>query len=63
MSCLPYGFTFLDLVTEREEEEVDLSLILPEPNVSLNYCISNYSKAEKLAGRDKFKCDKCGELV
>jgi ubiquitin C-terminal hydrolase len=31
--------------------------------VSLNYCITNYSKGEKLAGRDKFKCDKCGELV
>jgi hypothetical protein len=31
------------VVSEREEEEVDLSLILPEPNVSLNYCIEHYS--------------------
>jgi ubiquitin C-terminal hydrolase len=42
---------------------VDLSFILPEPNVSLNYCISNYSKPEKLCGRDKFKCDRCNQLV
>lgn len=40
-----------------------MSFILPEPNVSLNYCISNYSRAERLTGRDKFKCDKCGDLV
>jgi ubiquitin C-terminal hydrolase len=50
-------------VSEREEEEVDLSFIMPEPNVSLNYCISTYSKEEKLSGRDKFKCDRCGDLV
>lgn len=50
-------------VTEREEEEVDLSLVLPEPNVSLNYAISNYSKVEKMTGRDKFKCDTCNTLV
>ena len=49
-------------ITEREEEEVDLSLFLPEPNVSLNYCISSYSKVEKLMGNDKFKCDKCDSL-
>lgn len=40
-----------------------MSLVLPEPNVSLNYCISNYNKQEKMTGRDKFKCDKCGDLV
>ena len=51
------------LVSEREEEEVDMSFILPEPNVSLNYCVGNYSKPEKMTGRDKFKCDKCGDLV
>ena len=50
------------LVSEREEEEVDLSLVLPEPNVSLNYCIEQYSAGEKLTGKNKFKCDKCGEL-
>ena len=49
-------------ITEREEEEVDLSLVLPEPNVSLNYCISSYSKKERLTGNDKFKCDKCNSL-
>jgi len=37
-------------VSEREEEEVDLSLVLPEPNVSLNYCVDNYSAVEKLVG-------------
>ena len=47
------------LVSEREEEEVDLSLILPEPNVSLNYCIENYSAQEKMVGKYKFKCDNC----
>lgn len=50
-------------MSEREEEEVDMSFIIPEPNVSLNYCISTYSKSERLTGRDKFKCDHCGDLV
>lgn len=39
-----------------------MSLVLPEPNVSLNYSLENYSAVEKLMGRDKFKCDKCGDL-
>lgn len=47
------------VVSEREEEEVDLSLILPEPNVSLNYCIEHYSAQERMSGKDKFKCDNC----
>ena len=41
---MPHKYPSPKLVSEREEEEVDLSLILPEPNVSLNYAISNYSK-------------------
>jgi ubiquitin C-terminal hydrolase len=41
-----------------------MSLTLPEPNVSLNYCISNYySKPEKFTGKNMFKCDNCGKLV
>ena len=36
---------FFRVDSEREEEEVDLSLILPEPNVSLNYCIDSYSNS------------------
>lgn len=39
-----------------------MSLILPEPNVSLNYCLDNYSNGEVLQGRDKFKCDNCEDL-
>lgn len=39
-----------------------MSLVLPEPNVSLNYCIDKYSDIEKLVGSEKFKCDKCGGL-
>lgn len=42
---------------------MDMSFSLPEPNVSLNYCISNYSKAEKFTGKNMFKCDTCGKLV
>lgn len=41
---------------------MDLSLTLPEPNVSLNHCVTRYSAVEKLTGRDKFKCEKCGDL-
>lgn len=52
----------LMIVTERIEEEVDLSLILPEPNVSLNYCISHYSTPQKLTGHDQFFCDTCKSL-
>jgi len=41
-----------------------MSLTLPEPNVSLNYCITNYyTKAEKFTGKNMFKCDNCGKLV
>lgn len=55
-------YNFLYLVSQREEQEVDLSLVLPQPNVSLNYCIDKYSDVEKLVGSEKFKCDKCGGL-
>ena len=36
-----------------------MSLILPEPNVSLNHCVESYSVGEVLSGKDKFKCDNC----
>lgn len=49
-------------VTESEVEDIDLSLFLPEPNVSLNNCIQQYSKPEKLTDTNKFKCDKCNSL-
>lgn len=39
--------------------EIDLSLHLPEPNVSLSYCIRSYSNKEYMKGQDKFHCDKC----
>jgi ubiquitin C-terminal hydrolase len=39
--------------------EIDLSLHLPEPNVSLSYCIRSYSNKEYMKGQDKFFCDKC----
>mgnify|MGYP000931515541 FL=1 len=63
MLSLQNQYQRCNLVSEREEEEVDLSFILPEPNVSLNHCIDNYSKPEMLTDRNKFKCDKCGDLV
>ena len=49
-------------VSERDELEVNLSVHLPEPNISLSHCIRNFSSVEHLRGQDKFFCDKCQSL-
>ncbi len=62
MRSLQDRYSLHYLVSEREEEEVDLSLVLPEPNVSLQFCIRSYSEGERMKGRDQFKCDQCAQL-
>lgn len=39
-----------------------MSLHLPEPNVSLSYCIRHYSTPEYMKGSDSFFCDRCKSL-
>lgn len=42
--------------------EMDLSLHLPEPNVSISHCIKQYSVEEDMKGEDRFFCDRCKGL-
>jgi ubiquitin C-terminal hydrolase len=48
-------------ITSREEPFLDLSIDI-EQNSSLTQCLRNFSSEEKLAGSDKFYCDKCCSL-
>lgn len=46
-------------VSERDELQVDLSLHIPEPNMTLSECIKNFSAKEGLREENKFFCDVC----
>ena len=48
-------------MTERDEPFLDLSVDV-EQNVSLNWCLKNYSHPEIMKDNDKFMCDKCTSL-
>jgi ubiquitin carboxyl-terminal hydrolase 12/46 len=51
-----------DSITKRVEPFLDLQLHLPSDHCSLVTCLSYFSTAEKLCGKNQFHCDKCRGL-
>ena len=56
-------YTNCDYITVNFDPFMVLSLEIPDGSDSLYDCLSSYTKKTTLDGENKWKCDKCKQLV